>query len=263
MFSTLTLTVGTHIPEAVALSREEAFPAPQSDFYSNKILNRPDWCAAEVPKNGGHLSLQLRERIGGGRGAVVYAAEIARPNRCRTLAREAWIYERLPEDDILDASSERRRSDDTSRDDPLRDDMRGCDDSPPGGRELSSWCDWRPDPEAPLLAVLVMARGGRKYTLDEDDFDPRTEAEVNQILDDLSSAYIMHQDLRPANLIRAPAATQKCPTHKRVHKWNIIDFGWSSVDEHDGNDVEGDVIKKLHRFNYENPYFRLGSDDLC
>lgn len=70
----------------------------------------------------GHLSLKIGERIGaGGRSGVVYSADIltatregdgaessellphaqklcikiARPNRCRTLAWEAWVYDQL------------------------------------------------------------------------------------------------------------------------------------------------------------------------
>ncbi len=216
IFSTLTLT-GHHIPSPITLSRAESFPGRQFDFRVHKWIQRPDWTPRRLPKDGAQLTLELGERIGGGRSAVVYAAKIiadaastltpripdeeicikvARPNRSRTLAREAWAYEALVGQDCLgvmvprcygfftvDLSRDQLSfplwssddfyledpssglPDDPMRDDPLTDDdPYELDDSlGPGTRELSPWLDWKPDPAAPLLSVLVMARGGQSY----------------------------------------------------------------------------------------------------
>ncbi|KAH9918956.1 uncharacterized protein B0H18DRAFT_1197957 [Fomitopsis serialis] len=114
VFSTLSLT-GENIPEAITLSRPDDFPCRQFDFHRSAY--RPDWKQSTRSQDG-RLSLII-ERIACGRSAVVYSAEIvttsekgnipssphpheqqlcvkiARPNRCRTLAREAWIYDQL------------------------------------------------------------------------------------------------------------------------------------------------------------------------
>jgi len=313
MFSTLTLT-GAHIPNGVSLSRRESFPARQYDFDIEEIRNRPDWVAAEVPQNCGQLSLELGERIGGGRSSVVYAAKlvaatsgkhgdprtddphiadlcvkVARPNRCRSLAREAWVYEQLPEstfqgtvtprcygffatelgpeqlpfplwsseDYYLDASPRHWKSDDSTSDDRLYDDRnedQECTDSPPGARELSPWLDWHPNPKTPLLSVLVMARGGRHFTLAEDDWDQSNHEDIVQMLDDFSLCYIIHVDLRPANIIHAPPNTRLCPVHKCVHKWNIIDFAWSVVED-PRDQAKFAIICDMQRAKWRNRYF--------
>lgn len=240
MFSTLTLT-GKHIPGSVTLSRKESFPSRQHHFVDEEYHQRSDWGAAPLPKETGHLSLQLGERMSFGRSAVVYAAKIirgdeeaqhgaspttasprddelcvkiARPNRCRTLAREAWVYERLSDAKVqgviapryygffaTTVPSGRKRfplwnsddfiletvppfgqnpdvedpdRDDPTRDDPLPDDGPLPEETSPGCRELSPWVDWKPDRKAPLLSVLVLARGGPSYT-DEDDTDKENQ----------------------------------------------------------------------------------------
>ena len=216
---------GTHIPEPIILSRREAYPARQFDYLADQYVPRPDWAPASLPQRGGHLHLELGERLGRGRSAVVYAArvipadsdlpssnpplqelciKIARPNRCRTLAREAWVYEQLTEGSFQGVMTPRCfglftaslssdqpfplwstedykyvNASDGADDDPTRDDTLPDDkplqaehiNDPPGARELSPWVDWRPNPDAPLLAVLVMSRAGPKYSLDEDDRD--------------------------------------------------------------------------------------------
>ncbi|KAH9928806.1 uncharacterized protein B0H18DRAFT_1094040 [Fomitopsis serialis] len=118
MLSTLTLA-GDAIPKPIILSRRLDFPSRQRDYDLGEYISRPDWRPSPLPKDG-HLSLYLEECIAGGRSAVVYAAEIstayeagtiplsnphpleqefcvkiARRNRCRTLAREAWVSEQL------------------------------------------------------------------------------------------------------------------------------------------------------------------------
>ncbi|KAH9842371.1 uncharacterized protein C8Q71DRAFT_801794 [Rhodofomes roseus] len=310
MFSTLTLR-GTNLPGPITLSRRESFPARQYDFKRSKYANRPDWLAVRPPRNSGHLSLELGERIGGGRSAVVYSVKVvpdasridescdldlcikvARPNRCRSLAREAWILEQLPEDMIqgmstprcygifavdlssgqlpfplwsgddyfMDASPGHWEKDDPTQDDPLYDDDRPdearCPGSPPGARELSPWVNWRPDPDAPLLSVLLMARGGRTFSMAEDDWDRSNHKDIEDILDDLSTMYMLHVDLRPSNVIRAPSDTQECSMHKYVHKWNVIDLASSTVDgPNDNDDAKLALICKLQQSKWRNRYW--------
>ncbi|KAH9920211.1 uncharacterized protein BXZ73DRAFT_91946 [Epithele typhae] len=301
LFSTLTLT-GGRIPKPITLSRAESFPACRFNHTRGKFQNRlGGWKAADVPKHCGHLTLKLGERLGSGRSGWVYEVEavsihppqgrtappilhaksalcikIARPNRCRTLAREAWVYERLPEPDWQGVITPRvygfftttlppnpaahppwyrhhyhgssLESDDPTRDeqtspvpsddDPTRDDDLP-DDEPkesygepgPGARELSEWLDWHPNPDAPLLSVLLMSRGGPAYSVADDDHDTKTLHDIAMILEDLSFSAILHEDIRPPNLLRAPADTQECPRHKCIHRWNLVDFPWSVVDE--------------------------------
>lgn len=256
----------------------------------------------EVPTQGRHLCLRLEGCIGRGGSAVVYAAKatsndpegcaspieaelcvkLAKPHRCRTLAREGWVYEQLAEgtyqgvivprcygffaadlphnqfpvspislEDLLDTFD--FDTADLWHDERLCDEEWKITDSTPGGRELSPWVDWRRDPSAPLLCVLVMTRGGGPYTLHEDHLDKSNRygvdgllllvfvsqfisAEVFEILDDLSADGILHQDLRPANIIRAPADAETCPRHNRVHKWNLIDFALTRVDTPDDSE---------------------------
>ena len=212
----------------LTLSRSESFPARRFSLKRFTYVAREDRGAAPVPQDCGHLVLELGEVLGAGRTGVVYAVnvieaqsdvgrlnagqelcvKIARPNRCRTLAREAWVYEQLEKthcagsvalwcfgffsaelssDELEDGAS----SDafplwksidfdrlpcgtdlgDSQSDDPLNDEVHADPEvatSPAGSRERSPWVDWKPDAEKSLLTVLVMARGGEKYSEYED-----------------------------------------------------------------------------------------------
>ncbi|EPT00099.1 hypothetical protein FOMPIDRAFT_57592 [Fomitopsis schrenkii] len=331
MFSTLTLT-GALFPDPITLPRHESFPARQTDFTVGMRRERPDWSARQVPQNGHHLTLEVGERIGCGRTGFVHAVQvtsikpgqlegdnsisvqptstnrlelcikIAHLSRCRSLAREAWTYEQLPEgtfqgvitprcygffttripsegspplvwsqDECAICSDEwpdrckgaQTAIVDPTHDDPLPDEMstRVDPSESPGGRELSPWLAWRPNPAAPLLSVLVMARGGRAYNY-KDDCDEATgrrrSQEIDLILDDLSSARILHQDLRMPNVIRAPPDTETCPTHHHVHQWNIVDLSRANVDVKDDNEARHDFITELQRTLYKDDYFRVG-----
>ncbi|EIW78718.1 hypothetical protein CONPUDRAFT_108718 [Coniophora puteana RWD-64-598 SS2] len=317
MFSTLTIT-SDDIPQAITLTRTEDFPSHKFDYKKSKYHSKPTWQSSWYPQSAGHLSLRLTERISGGRSAVTYAAEIvsgntnavvsgvtashpipsepelcvkvARLNCCRTLAREAWIYDKLrrrargrdtwlydqlPPDDKLQGiiaphfyglftaetlpgqfspwSTEDFKFETAWDDNILSDEDEMSDDFLPddntmypehswynhgvGGRELSEWCHWRPDPAAPVLAVIVMSRGGPTYTF-EDHMDPATQDDIHAILDDLSLASLVHGDLRPANIVRAPASTMPCERHKCIHKWNVIDFSRALVDDYDPENAE-------------------------
>ncbi|EIW83331.1 hypothetical protein CONPUDRAFT_121844 [Coniophora puteana RWD-64-598 SS2] len=301
MFSTLTLT-GHNIPEALTLSRAEDFPSHQFDHLKGVYHSKPTWRPSWFPKDAGHLSLTLTDNLSGGRSAVTYAVEVvatnsqeggitasnplpldqelcikvARPNRCRTLAREAWIYDKLrcrkpgregwsydqvPQSDRLqgviaphfygffvadqvsfppwateDFELDRRwaATVDVTRDDRLLDDkLTGSS----GGKDCSVWNDWRPDPSVPMLAIIVMSRGGEtcKHV---DGMDTSTEKDILEILSDLSLASIVHGDLRPANIVRAPVSTALCERHNRIHKWNIIDFSSADIDDYDVEEAE-------------------------
>ena len=282
-----------------------------------------------LPTEGEHLYLELGECIGHGRSALVYAAKtvadsgesedggtstsfkaaelcvkLAKPNHCRMLAREGWVYEQLKEGTYQGVMVPRcygffatdlppnqsldflwSPEDDLdylgSPDSPPRDDIL-CDEegiprirveSSLGGREFSPWVDWRPDPNAPLLCALVMARGGPSYTLHEDHKDesnrcacldiyfyvsiePPLRDDINKILEDLTRNYILHEDLRSDNLIRAPADTELCRRHGYVHKWNLIDFALTNVDQPDANSDRLQAIYKLQRQGFRSscPY---------
>lgn len=226
MFTSLTIT-GSQVPCPVTLPRREAFPSRQYDADIPEFRTRPEWLAGDLPDDRGHLSIELGELIGAGRTAVVYAvkvvgatpgkqgipwskdpytvdlcAKVARPNHCRSLAREAWVYEQLIEGAYQGVMAPRcygffaidlapellpfpllSNVDDmvSSDDDPTRDDDLPDDDNnnivclgTPGARELSPWVDWRPNPDTPLLSVLLMSRGGQKYDNMTDGRDPET-----------------------------------------------------------------------------------------
>ncbi|EPT00100.1 hypothetical protein FOMPIDRAFT_1023903 [Fomitopsis schrenkii] len=102
-----------------------------------------------------------------------------------------------------------------------------------------------------------MTRGGRAYNY-EDDCDEATRQEIDLILDDLSSARVLHQDLRMPNVIRAPPDTQACPSHRYVHQWSIVDLSRVNVDEKDDDEERHDLIAWLQRDGYRNDYFRVG-----
>ena len=216
-FSSLTLTGGC-LPSHATLHRRTTFPTYQKDMATFGQIRRPDWGAAPIPVEGEHLQLKLGASIGFGRTAVVYEAEvigesslpklcvkIARHNRCRTLAREGWVYERLQEgvhqgvttpryygffstevtadwirsfwaSEVFHLPADDWESVDISCDGYLPGD--GGRVAPSGGetvaevcpRDSSEWVDWKPDFAAPLLCVLVMTQGGAQYTM-EDDVD--------------------------------------------------------------------------------------------
>ena len=86
--------------------------------------------------------------------------------------------------------------------------------------------------------------------------------DVEEILDDLSRSYVAHEDLRPVNLVRAPAGTTRCSQHQCVHQWNIIDFSWTKVDEYDNDPVKWKCLVLFQRAGYRNLYFYQGTWDM-
>ena len=83
--------------------------------------------------------------------------------------------------------------------------------------------------------------------------------DIYRILNDLTLAYILHQDLRPPNLIHAPKNTAMCHRHKCVHKWNVIDFAWVSADIVERDPAKYETVAMLQRMRYRSDYFYTGS----
>ncbi|KAF5383377.1 hypothetical protein D9757_008423 [Collybiopsis confluens] len=138
------------------------------------------------------------------------------------------------------------RSYDENRDcdDTLDDDRQFAPLGEPEGetrrfKDQSRWNKWIPDPNNPLIAALVMDKGGPAYTLeDEQDRDVRWDIEL--LLQDFQLAGIGRGDFRMSNLVRAPPQTTMCSYHKVVHQWNVIDFNRSWVVD----------LKREKRVNY-------------
>ena len=77
-------------------------------------------------------------------------------------------------------------------------------------------------------------------------------------MDDVSVAHILHNDLRPVNIIRAPKNAERCKQPKRVHKWNLVDFAWSLVEHFDHDRERMKVIQVRQRVAYQSEYFYTG-----
>ncbi|KZT63533.1 hypothetical protein DAEQUDRAFT_770526 [Daedalea quercina L-15889] len=98
-----------------------------------------------------------------------------------------------------------------------------------------------------------MARGGRKFSMAKDDCDQSNHEDIEDILYNFSATYMLHVDLRPSNIVRAPADTQACKVHKCVHQWNIIDFAWSTIDG-PGDKSKRVLICRLQQAQWRNRY---------
>ncbi|KAK0458049.1 uncharacterized protein EV420DRAFT_1309197 [Desarmillaria tabescens] len=98
-------------PAKITFSRSQSFPAPR---YVRSYVPLPrieSWAPLSLPNNGGHLEIELTNKISEGRVGLVYSARVIHdtthsdlPELCvkvvkaeygRTLAREAWFYEQL------------------------------------------------------------------------------------------------------------------------------------------------------------------------
>ncbi|KAJ3791178.1 hypothetical protein GGU10DRAFT_301473 [Lentinula aff. detonsa] len=284
LISALTINADTEeFSFRLDLSRSESFPSHRFSCVDDKFHADIRYSTYQVPQNAAHLQLKLGDCLGFGATGTVYSAHIsnslsdlsppvpqelivkfARLNHCRSLAREAWIYNCLDENQRLTgtvvprcygfftskltesgvdyttlSSSELpfelpwsiyEFDRDPDRDNILHDDFDDEVVRPqtwnPGHiitKDSSPWNSWTPDPDDPLVAVLLLEKGGQRYT-DFDDRDPLVREDVELVCEDLEFAGIAHNDFRMPNLIRAPPATSVCRRHKRVHTWNIIDF---------------------------------------
>ena len=76
---------------------------------------------------------------------------------------------------------------------------------------------------------------------------------MKELLDDLSRTFIIHDDLRPANIMRAPADSHWCRRHCRVHEWNLVDFAWAGVDDPSTDAVHKRRLYKHQMVGYHGP----------
>ncbi|RDB24366.1 hypothetical protein Hypma_008467 [Hypsizygus marmoreus] len=281
----------------ITLSRSLSFPSNRTSFAPHRPFDGEEgWDSLPLPTQGLHLELALDERLGDGRIGLIYAAHVtrvldhpggveiidsvvnsttqicvklAKPLHCRSLAREAWFYERLPEEqgyqgvivpkcyglfsaakNTLSATlgeeltikpwgegdvdaplgySEGSTEENTG--DFLPDDWEKLGFMSDGRRSKvdSPWNKWRASPDAPLVCVLLMERLGNIYSEDFSECHPDSRMEIADLIDDLSSAAIMHRDFKFNNILRAPcASSQLCPRHRYAHGWRIIDFDRST-----------------------------------
>jgi len=101
-------------PNATAtIARSPTLPAPRTSSEYYFLPNLSGWGSEPVELDGGETHLELLDLVSEGASSVVYSArvlpgpshelnllteicvKIARPTRCRSLARDAWFYEQL------------------------------------------------------------------------------------------------------------------------------------------------------------------------
>ncbi|RDB25709.1 hypothetical protein Hypma_006379 [Hypsizygus marmoreus] len=195
------------------------------------------WDSMSLPVGKPHLELELGKCLGDGRIGFAYVARVVavldrpggapvsnpplelstelvlkfvRPTNCRSLARESWFYERLPEAegfqgavvplcygfftastislpgaplDIkpwIDKNGEHVPVDfpEGQREygDELPDEypFNQYRDDGRTCRTESPWCEWRPDPKHPLLGVLALEKLGETYSHETFETDPKS-----------------------------------------------------------------------------------------
>ncbi|KIK54439.1 hypothetical protein GYMLUDRAFT_100112 [Collybiopsis luxurians FD-317 M1] len=121
-------------------------------------------------------------------------------------------------------------------------------------KDRSKWNTWEPDPEDPLVAVILLEKGGETYS-QIDDKDPLVREDVELALWDLVHAGVVHDDFRMANIVRAPTTAKFCRRHERVHQWCIIDFNRAWVVDL-GREQLPSALKLMHSFiGYQEMYF--------
>ncbi|RDB25522.1 hypothetical protein Hypma_006312 [Hypsizygus marmoreus] len=296
-FSSLTIlglasSKGGMIP--VTLSRSASFPAHRSTAYELPSNERQGWESLPVPLNKPHLELELGDCLGDGRIGLVYGArisrvldrpggvqihspafnsavelciKIAKPTRCRSLARELWFYERLSEDkgyqgevvprcyglfttplNAITASQGRNvridpwpdkymhaplddsDSETDEDEDHLADDEEGtaflADDRP--FKTDSPWNTWRYSPDSPLISLLVTEKLGEVYSKEAFKSNPSSRNDLANLIEDLSSAAVLHNDFKFNNVVRALPGSPPCSRHGYAHEWRVIDFDRAS-----------------------------------
>ncbi|RDB25550.1 hypothetical protein Hypma_006382 [Hypsizygus marmoreus] len=226
--------------------------------------------------------------------------KVVKPTNCRSLARETWFYERLSEAEgyqgavvplcygfyttstasiespssrpvrinawidkkgkhvPLDLSKSREFGDglpdEVLYNEDYYVDQRTC-------RKDSPWCNWRPDPSNPLLGVLVLERLGKTYSREDFDNAPRSRKDLADLIDDLSSASIVHDDFKFNNVVRSRTQVV-CQRHGYAHAWRVIDFDRSSKW---GKTVQEDntILPRFYReqFATKDPIFFLGTPE--
>ncbi|RDB26242.1 hypothetical protein Hypma_006336 [Hypsizygus marmoreus] len=282
---------GSEIP--LELSRSISFPANRKTYCRKTPCDERDgWASLPLPLQGLHLELELGDLVAEGRTSVVYGArmihvlenpngptitgfpvqalpslciKLAKPTFCRSLAREAWFYERLPEDQnyqgfviprcyglftvplqplSISLGSDIKiipwemlgtrapfeypeGSEGWRYGDHLPDDFGWPDD---GRRDKadSPWNEWRPSASLPVVSVLILERLGEVYSQKEFHENPRSMIDIADLIDDLSSAAISHDDLKYNNVLHATDQSFVCPRHQYAHAWRFVDFDRSA-----------------------------------
>ncbi|RDB25553.1 hypothetical protein Hypma_006381 [Hypsizygus marmoreus] len=209
------------------------------------VLDRPGGVPVSNPRLG--LSTEL-------------VVKLVRPTNCRSLARETWFYERLTESEgyqgavvplcygfftvpmmstqppSLDPLEIKPWIDKNGRHVPLDfikaqkefgdhlpDDSDSYHDDERTCRTDSPWYEWQPNPENPLLSVLLLERLGETYSPEIYDQDQQSRNDIVDLIDGLSTATIMHHDFKFNNIVRS-RSNVVCPRHGHAHEWRVIDF---------------------------------------
>ncbi|KAJ8088475.1 hypothetical protein PM082_022548 [Marasmius tenuissimus] len=241
------LVSSTAEPLPLSLQRKETFPAPRfiPDFphWPNSPPDYPPGWFIDTPKpHPNTLVVELEEKLGAAPKPTHVCIKFAMPYHCRSLAREAWFYDQLPEEqgfqgcivpkcyglftsslgdattivpwekNDVDVSLEAPEDYDEEEDphaDFLPEDRRDPRAlSPNAEYTSSSWHDWSPDPKNPLVSVLVLEKLGR--TLDYEQEQNRNSpvavknmSDLKELMTDLTAAHIIHADVRMYNFLHA------------------------------------------------------------
>ncbi|KAH6901928.1 hypothetical protein BKA70DRAFT_1435527 [Coprinopsis sp. MPI-PUGE-AT-0042] len=179
--------------------------------------------------------------------------KVAKPAYARSLAREAWFYERLDLAGMLNVVTPRHYglfhcANLSQIHGNLRLNIPGYDslvehhfsDHPEGktflpeetgsftcvddefsSHKSSPWYTERETKGKPCATVLLMEELGEVMT--DSDFE-NDEQELEDIYDDLCDAKVLHGDMRFPNLLKASPDAAECPTHHRPHRWFWVDW---------------------------------------
>ncbi|KIY46993.1 hypothetical protein FISHEDRAFT_75112 [Fistulina hepatica ATCC 64428] len=270
-FSSVTIrgvirTADTSLSSTV-VKRAVSFPSRRATHRREEPADTSMWPAASLPVTERVLELELGKSLGHGRIGFAYIARVvgtrarpdgelvepppgfptdlcvkfANPLYCRSMAREAWFYEQLPEEKFLQGVVVPRcygffttalSADVAQRVKPWRKikewefdyTVEGCggvkfyegDFLPDDGdesmwiisddarsRDTSMWNLWRPCAEVPLLSVLITERHGTSFPEDVWKNDEKAKEDVKQILMDLALAGVYHSDVKYNNVLKA------------------------------------------------------------
>ncbi|KAK7677865.1 hypothetical protein QCA50_019177 [Cerrena zonata] len=95
-----------------------------------------------------------------------------------------------------------------------------------GSKEKSSWNTWSHDPEAPLVAFLLMERLGEPV---RQIYSEAAQADLDSVMQDMVETGILQLDLRWNNILSTLSddddnSSNVCPRHNVKHVWRLIDF---------------------------------------
>ncbi|EAU91813.2 protein kinase subdomain-containing protein PKL/ccin3 [Coprinopsis cinerea okayama7 len=178
--------------------------------------------------------------------------KVARPTYARSVAREAWFYERLDKEELMGAVSPscyglfhtkvtsnlsillppdydevveeqyERNPDGTSV--MSEDESDRFMDDPFASHKSSPWLSFRESKDSPTITALILERVGERMTMEEYAMDENRN-DINSIYqEDLRYALIRHRDGRLPNVLRAPPTARICPIHNRAHRWFLVDY---------------------------------------